>query len=115
VPHRVAEIDAFQAALIKALANPSRLRVVGVLARGPLGVNGLARELGLAQAAVSQHLSAMRSVGLVIARRDGRVVRYELADPEILAACELVRGVIDRRLATALTHVVTAPSQVIHA
>jgi DNA-binding transcriptional ArsR family regulator len=110
--HRFTEIEA---SLIKALAHPSRLRVIGVLARGPLGVGILARELGLAPAAASQHLSAMRTAGLVTARREGRTVRYALADPEILAACELVRGVIDRRLATALTHVVTAPSQVIHA
>ena len=40
----------------------------------------------------------MRSVGLVEASRDGRVVRYRLADPEIVAACDLMRNVIVRRL-----------------
>jgi len=81
VPHRVAEIDVIQAALIKVLANPYRLRVIEILGRGPLGVNALAGELGLAPAATSQHLSAMRAVGLVTAEREGRVVRYAVADP----------------------------------
>jgi DNA-binding transcriptional ArsR family regulator len=40
----------------------------------------------------------MRSVGLVEAVRDGRTVNYRLADPQILAACELMRAVLVRRL-----------------
>ena len=47
---------------------------------------------------MSQHLSVMRGVGLVAATRDGRTVRYELTDPEILAACDLMRNVLVRRL-----------------
>ena len=115
VPHRVAEIDVIQAALIKVLANPYRLRVIEILGRGPLGVNALARELGLAPAATSQHLSAMRGVGLVTAEREGRVVRYAVADPEIRAACELMRGVIGRRVPTVTSKPETHRSQVINA
>jgi hypothetical protein len=37
-------------------------------------------------------------VALVRATRDGRTVRYELTDPEILAACDLMRNVLVRRL-----------------
>jgi hypothetical protein len=40
----------------------------------------------------------MRGVALVRATRDGRTVRYELTDPEILAACDLMRNVLVRRL-----------------
>jgi DNA-binding transcriptional ArsR family regulator len=94
----VNEIDAIQTTLLRALASAHRLRIVHLLGEGPREVNELARELDLAQAAVSQHLAAMRGVGLVEATRDGRSVRYELADPEILAACDLMRGVIVRRL-----------------
>jgi ArsR family transcriptional regulator len=71
------------------------MHLVGVQ---PIEVNEIARELGLNQAAVSQHLSAMRAVGLVEAIRDGRTVRYRLADPQILDACELMRAVLVRRL-----------------
>ena len=52
----------------------------------------------MSQAAASQHLGVMRSVGLVEAVRDGRSVTYRLADPQILAACGLMRDVLVRRL-----------------
>jgi DNA-binding transcriptional ArsR family regulator len=94
----ITEIDLIQVSLIRALASPHRLRIIHLLGQGPREVNELARDLGLGQAAVSQHLGAMRAVGLVDAMRDGRVVRYRLADPEILVACDLMRAAIIRRL-----------------
>jgi DNA-binding transcriptional ArsR family regulator len=92
------DIDAIQATLLRALASPHRLRIVHRLGDGPLDVTELARALGMGQAAMSQHLAAMRSAGIVEARRDGRSVRYELADPGFLTACGLMRDVLVRRL-----------------
>lgn len=92
------EIDLIQVTLIRALASAHRLRIIHLLRDRTLEVNELAGELGVGQATVSQHLAAMRSVGLVEATRDGRVVRYRLADPEIVDACDLMRNVIVRRL-----------------
>jgi DNA-binding transcriptional ArsR family regulator len=92
------EIDEIQASLLRALASPHRLRIVHRLGTGTCEVNELARDLGLAQSSVSQHLAAMRAVGLVDATRDGRSVRYQLTDPEILGACDVMRTVIVRRL-----------------
>ncbi len=94
----VGEIDLIQIGLIRALAGTHRLRIVHLLGRGSLEVRELARELDLPQATVSQNLAAMRAAGLVDATREGRAVRYRLADPEILAACDLMRNVIVRRL-----------------
>ena len=93
------DIDAIQASLLRTLASVHRLRIIHRLGLEPCEVNELARDLGLSQAATSQHLGAMRSVGLVEADRDGRSVRYRLCDPEILAACSLMRGSLLRRLA----------------
>lgn len=92
------EIDAIQASVLRALASPHRLRIVHRLGVGPVEVTELARSLGMTQAATSQHLAAMRSAGIVEARRDGRSVRYELADPGFLAACGLMRDALVRRL-----------------
>lgn len=94
----VDQIDEIQTSMLRALASPHRLRVVHLLGRRPWEVNEIVRETGLPQAAVSQHLAALRAVGLVEAVRDGRFVRYSLADPDILAACDVMRGVIVRRL-----------------
>ena len=93
------DIDTIQAALLRAMASPQRLRIVHLLGVAPREVNELARELGTSQSAMSQHLAAMRSVGLVDATREGRAVRYRLSDPEILEACGLMREALVRRLA----------------
>ena len=92
------DIDELQASMLRSLASVHRLGILHLLGAGPVEVNEIARGMGLSQAASSQHLAAMRSVGLVEAVRDGRTVRYRLADPQILAACELMRAVLVRRL-----------------
>ena len=65
-----------------ALADPTRLRLIRVLAHQPvdfpLCVNALAGRLGVSQPAVSQHLHVLRSVGLVRAVRRGPRVHYYL-------------------------------------
>ena len=94
----VDDIDAIQASILRTLASAYRLRIIHRLGGGPREVNELARDLGLSQTATSQHLAALRGVGLVEAVRDGRAVRYELCDPAILAACSLMRSALVRRL-----------------
>jgi DNA-binding transcriptional ArsR family regulator len=97
VPDQDSELTQMQAASIRALASPNRLRIVQLLRTGPHEVNEIARHLGAAQATVSQHLALMRAAGLVEANRDGRLVRYRLADPEIGDACDVMRRTIARR------------------
>jgi len=98
MPSLADEIDAIQASVLRALASPHRLRIVHRLGAGTLEVTEIARSLGLTQASTSQHLAAMRSAGIVEARRDGRSVRYGLADPGFLMACDLMRDALVRRL-----------------
>ena len=88
-----------QAETIKTLANPRRLEIIHILATGPREVGRLAAEMGVSQPNVSQHLAVMKSVGIVEAERVGREIRYRLADPDVVAACDLMRGVLQRRLA----------------
>jgi ArsR family transcriptional regulator len=99
MPSATHDIDELQASLLRSLASAHRLRILHLLGARPCEVNEVARELGMSQAAASQHLGAMRSVGLVEALRDGRTVSYRLSDPEILDACQLMRAVLVRRLA----------------
>jgi DNA-binding transcriptional ArsR family regulator len=92
------DIDELQASLLRSLASAQRLRILHLLGERSLEVHDLAHELGMSQAAASQHLGAMRAVGLVEAAREGRTVRYRLSDPQILVACGLMRAVLVRRL-----------------
>jgi ArsR family transcriptional regulator len=92
------DIDDIQAGLLRTLASAHRLRIIHRLGIESCGVGELARDVGLSQAAASQHLAVMRGAGIVDAIREGRTVRYALSDPEILAACGLMRTVLVRRL-----------------
>ena len=60
------------------LADPSRLRVLFVLAHGPSDVNTLADTVGVRASAVSQHLAKLRLAGMVQATRDGRRQVYSV-------------------------------------
>jgi DNA-binding transcriptional ArsR family regulator len=92
------EITILQAEVLKTLANPRRLDILHRLAEGPCEVGRLAEEIGASQPNVSQHLSVLRAAGLVEAERDGREVRYRLTDPDVIKACAMMRGVLQRRL-----------------
>ncbi len=92
------EIDTLQADVMKTLAHPRRLQILHELASGRSGVARLAAELGMSQPNTSQHLAVMRAAGVVEAERDGREVKYRLADPDVMVACNLMRTVLERRL-----------------
>lgn len=92
------EIEILQAEIMRTLAHPRRLRIIHRLAGGPVEVGRIATDLGISQPNASQHLAVMRAAGVVEAERNGREVRYRLSDPEIVAACDLMRGVLARRL-----------------
>ena len=92
------EITILQAEILKTLANPRRLEIIHRLAQGPCEVGRLAEEIGASQPNISQHLSVLRAAGIVDAERDGREVRYRLTDPDVITACNVMRGVLQRRL-----------------
>lgn len=71
--------------LFAALADPTRLRIVAALANRELCVCDLAATVGQSESAVSHHLRLLRSLGLVRARRDGRLVYYALDDGHVAA------------------------------
>ena len=92
------EITELQAEILKTLASPRRLEILHRLSESPCEVGRLAEELELAQPNVSQHLAVLRAAGLVEAEREGREVRYRLADPDVMVACSVMRRVLERRL-----------------
>lgn len=67
----------------KALADPTRRRVLVELLDGPGYPSEMAEVIGASRANLSNHLTCLRECGLVTATADGRRVRYELADPRL--------------------------------
>lgn len=68
--------------LFKALSDPTRLRIMVLLAEKELCVCQLEDALGLSQVKVSRHLNVLRHAGLVIARREGLWMYYTQAKPK---------------------------------
>ena len=93
------EITVLQAEVLRVLSSPIRLEILHRLAEGPIEVSRLAASIGVSQPNASQHLGVLRSAGLVEAERRGREIRYALTDPDVILACELMHGVLQRRLA----------------
>jgi hypothetical protein len=65
-------------AIFKALADFSRLKIVGLLAQQPYTVEQLAAMLGLKAPTISHHLSKLAEVGLVSAKAQGYYNVYQL-------------------------------------
>ncbi len=77
--------------IFKALSVPSRMRILTLLkAEGPLPVKTLAEKLGMTAPAVSQHLKALRYVGLVRSERQGYFVPYEVNARTLSECCGAV-------------------------
>ena len=80
--------------LLKAMGNVRRLMVLCKLVEhGEMTVGDLAREVGLSQSALSQHLARMREEGLVAFRRESQTIWYRIADPrteQLLASLYII-------------------------
>lgn len=70
----------------RAMADPTRSRILMTLLEGPSHPAVIARELDLTRTNVSNHLACLRDCGIVVAEPEGRQTRYEIADPHLAAA-----------------------------
>ena len=64
--------------IFQALADPRRRSIFESLTQGEAAVKELTARFDISQPAVSQHLAALRDAGLVISRREGRCVYYQV-------------------------------------
>ncbi len=76
------------ARLLAMMSNPNRLMLLCALLEGEQPVSALHGRVGLSQGAVSQHLSKLRALDLVAARREGQSIHYRLNGPEVAAILE---------------------------
>ncbi|MBF0326703.1 MAG: winged helix-turn-helix transcriptional regulator [Alphaproteobacteria bacterium] len=77
-------IETFET-VAKAVADPSRVRILKLLEGGELCVCQITAVLDLAAATVSKHLAALKTAGLVQQRRDGKWIYYRLAERDFNA------------------------------
>lgn len=74
--------------MLAALANAKRLMALCHLVQREKSVGELADLVGLAPAALSQHLARIRDLRLVETRREGRTIYYRVASAEVAAILE---------------------------
>ena len=72
----------------RAMADPTRSRILMTLLGAPAYPAALADSLGLTRQNVSNHLACLRDCGIVVAEPEGRQSRYEIADPHLAVALE---------------------------
>lgn len=74
--------------LFQVMADPSRLRIISLLASGELCVCDIAAALKMTQSAVSHQLRLLRIAELVRYRKEGRIAYYSLSDDHVLSLFE---------------------------
>jgi len=87
------------AEICKTFSNPIRLEIISKLREGKKSVNEIAALTGVRQATVSQHLAVLRQRGVVSTKREGINVYYDVANPKITQACDLMREVLFENIA----------------
>jgi DNA-binding transcriptional ArsR family regulator len=94
LPDRPAEPE-LVAKYFRGLGDATRVRILGLLEeRGEMSVSELVATLGHAQSKVSNHLACLRWCGFVDADRDGRTVRYRVADERVSQVLALGRSLL---------------------
>ncbi len=78
------------AEFFKALSHPVRLKIISILIEGKQCVKNLGELLNMSQPSVSQHLSILRSRGIVGWKREGSIICYYIKDERILKLYDML-------------------------
>jgi DNA-binding transcriptional ArsR family regulator len=88
-------LQTFKAEYFKALAHPTRIRILELLADGEKSVGEIQTGLGSDGAAASQQLAILRLRNIVDTRRAGTSIFYRLRDPEVVQVLATVRRIFE--------------------
>ena len=78
----------------KALSDPTRIRILALLARGPLHGQALAGKLGIRPPTVTHHMSKLREAGLVKERREKNTIYFYLQETTLRRKARAVLDVV---------------------
>ncbi len=92
------ELYKIHAEICKVFSNPTRLEILNLLRNKELSVTELITKTRLSQANISQHLSIMKSKGIVSSDRKGINVYYKLTNPKIITAFDIIREILQERV-----------------
>jgi ArsR family transcriptional regulator len=81
--------------LFRALGDPTRLRLLNLMAEQEICVCYFTEVIGAPQPKISRHLAYLRRAGLVAARREGKWMHYRLAVPPSPQAAAILKSVLE--------------------
>jgi ArsR family transcriptional regulator len=81
--------------LFRALGDPTRLRLLNLIADQEICVCYFTEVIGAPQPKISRHLAYLRKAGIVAARREGKWMHYRLATPPNPHVASILRSVLD--------------------
>ena len=100
MPFRSGPVHEAKAHLFRVLGHPARVRILEILRdEGEQSVGALQAALELDSGGTSQHLAALRRIGLVESRREGTSVFYRVSDERVFDLLDAGRALVARRLA----------------
>jgi ArsR family transcriptional regulator len=82
----------------KVFSNAKRLEILNTLRDKEMTASELIEKIGLSKANLSQHMSVLKSKGVVFSRREGVSIYYRISNPKIIQACDLMREVLLEQL-----------------
>ena len=92
------ELYEIHAEICKVFSNATRLEILNLLRDRELSVTELIEKTKLSQTNISQHLSIMKSKGIVSSNRKGKNIYYKITNPKIIKAFDIIRDVLTEKL-----------------
>jgi ArsR family transcriptional regulator len=89
-----------KAEFFKALGHPARIRVLELLSEREHSVSEMLPEVGIEPAHLSQQLSLLRKMNLVVTRKEGSTVFYSLVSPQVAELLTVARRILTEVLAS---------------
>ena len=94
----MSETALLRAEILKALAQPTRLKIVEFLRDGEQCVCKIFPAIGEEQSNTSRHLSTLQAAGILSRRKDGLKIYYAIKHPQVLQLVELARQLMVREI-----------------
>ena len=91
-------LHGFKAELFKALAHPTRIRIIELLRPGEKTVSELQASLSIESSSVSQQLGVLRGQHIVDGRKEGTSVYYRVHDPKVFDLLDIAREIFASHL-----------------
>ena len=76
---------------MRSISHPARLRIIEILEESEHSVTEIQDHLGITQSLTSQHLNNMRVRGVLKSRKEGNMVYYSIANPDVVKVIHCIR------------------------